>query len=75
MKWFAAYRDATGTAEESVETDASTVEELFKEMMQRHEQLATYSSAMVAINDDMASLSSVIKTGDEVLFFPPVAGG
>ena len=75
VKWFAAYRDATGTAEESIETEARTVEELFKEMMQLHEQLAIYSSAMVAINDEMATPGSTIKAGDKVLFFPPVAGG
>ena len=75
VKWFAAYREATGTAQESVETHAATAEELFSEMMQRHDQLASYSSAMVAINDEMAGWNSAIKAGDNVLFFPPVAGG
>jgi molybdopterin converting factor small subunit len=30
---------------------------------------------MVAVNDEMASWDSSLSDGDEVLFFPPVAGG
>lgn len=75
VKWFAAYRDATGTSEESVETEAATAAGLFSEMMQRHEGLATYSRSMVAINDEMAAWDASIEAGDRVLFFPPVAGG
>ena len=30
---------------------------------------------LVAINQDMVSMVSMVKTGDEVAFFPPVTGG
>ena len=75
VKWFAAYRDATGIASEPVETGVDTAAELFEEMLIRHRALASFSGAMVAINDEMAAWKSPLADGDEVLFFPPVAGG
>jgi molybdopterin synthase sulfur carrier subunit len=30
---------------------------------------------MVAINDEMSDWNAALTDGDEVLFFPPVAGG
>ena len=75
IKWFAAYREATGVATETVQTDATTADELFAEMQRKHTALASFSAAMLAINDEMADWSRTLQDGDEVLFFPPVAGG
>ncbi len=75
VKWFAAYREATGTTAEAVETGAETAGDLFAEMMERHRDLAVFSGALVAINDEMAEWHSPLADGDQVLFFPPVAGG
>ena len=33
------------------------------------------SALRVAVNQDMASADTAIKSGDEVAFFPPVTGG
>lgn len=75
VKWFAAYREVTGTAAEPVETAAETAADLFDEMIIRHRELAAFSGAKVAINDEMADWKSPVADGDQVLFFPPVAGG
>jgi molybdopterin converting factor subunit 1 len=75
VKWFAAYREATGTAAERISTSAATAAELFDEMLARHRGLKGFSGAMVAINDQMAQWQSPLAEGDQVLFFPPVAGG
>lgn len=75
VKWFAAYRDATGIAEESVHSPARNAAELFAEMTRRHRRLADYRRALVAINDEMKPWEAALSDGDEVLFFPPVAGG
>ncbi|MEJ8569719.1 MoaD/ThiS family protein [Elongatibacter sediminis] len=75
VKWFAAYRDATGVTEESVETAAATTADLFAEMTERHPALGGYRRALVAINNEMKDWAAGIGDGDEVLFFPPVAGG
>lgn len=39
------------------------------------EQLATVKNLRCAVNQDMASFSSLVVDGDEVAFFPPVTGG
>jgi molybdopterin converting factor small subunit len=48
---------------------------LFSECAGRHAGLQSYSSSLVAINDEMAGWEAHLQDGDEVLFFPPVAGG
>ena len=75
VRYFAAFREAAGMTAETVETPAETAAELFGECVRRHESLREYSASLVAINDEMADWESSIRDGDEILFFPPVAGG
>lgn len=75
VKWFAAYREATGLAEERVQSSADSPAELFAEMAEQHPDLGQYSRSLVAINDQMASWNTPLNGGEQVLFFPPVAGG
>jgi molybdopterin converting factor subunit 1 len=75
VKWFAAYREAAGVSAEDVHTDAATAAELFAEMQRKRPALASFSAALLAINNEMADWNRTLQDGDEVLFFPPVAGG
>ena len=75
VRYFAAFREAAGTDSEAVETSAETARALFSECQQRHPSLQSWSASMVAINDEMAQWESAVSDGDDVLFFPPVAGG
>ncbi len=75
VRYFAAFREATGLATEAVETSAATPGALFEECRARHADLVAWEASLVAINDEMARWDSAISEGDEVLFFPPVAGG
>ena len=75
VRWFAAYRDATGVEQELVTSTAASPAELFAEMTETHASLGQYSRALVAINDDMARWDTPLAGGEIVLFFPPVAGG
>jgi molybdopterin converting factor subunit 1 len=75
VRYFAAFREITGVESEEIETGATSPSVLFAECAARHDGLQQYSSSMVAINDEMAAWESVLSDGDEVLFFPPVAGG
>lgn len=75
VRWFAAYRELTGIESETLQTSATTPATLFDEMTHRHSALAGRDSALVAINDEMTDWTAALSPGDEVLFFPPVAGG
>jgi molybdopterin converting factor small subunit len=75
VRYFAAFREATGCETELLATSAASPAELFSECAGRHAGLQSYSSSLVAINDEMAGWEATLKDGDEVLFFPPVAGG
>ena len=75
VRYFAAFREATGISSEPVDTEAGTPAELFAECSRRHPGLAAYSASMVAVNDEMSDWHRALTDGDAVLFFPPVAGG
>lgn len=75
VRYFAAFREATGIGSEDLDTRARSPAELFRECSQRHRGLQNYSSSLVAINDEMADWDAALNENDEVLFFPPVAGG
>ena len=75
VRYFAAYREETGIGSETVNTSAGSPAELFAECSSRHSGLQSYSAAMVAINDEMSDWNATLSDDDEVLFFPPVAGG
>ena len=75
VRWFAAYRELTGTESELHTTAATTPADLFDELTERHPALAGRTSALVAINDEMSDWAATLSAGDEILFFPPVAGG
>ena len=75
VRYFAAFREAAGRETEALDTRASSPAELFSECASRHAGLQNYSSSLVAINDEMVDWNSQLSEGDEVLFFPPVAGG
>lgn len=75
VRYFAAYRDATGVGAETVQSAAATLEALFEERVAAHAGLHPESAAKVALNDRLVEWDSAFEEGDEVLFFPPVAGG
>lgn len=75
VRYFAAFREAAGRDGETVETAAGTPGALFDECRARHDGLQRYAASQVAVNDRMADWDTALSDGDEVLFFPPVAGG
>jgi molybdopterin converting factor small subunit len=75
VRYFAAFRDATGVPGETVDSIAPSLRELFDECAARHDGLHAERAALVAVNDTMSDWDAAFEDGDEVLFFPPVAGG
>ena len=75
VRYFAAFREATGITSEDIETRVETAAALFAECAGRYPALQSWSASQVAVNDELADWARVLTDGDEVLFFPPVAGG
>jgi len=75
VRYFALFRDQAGCGAESIEWDGGTAAELFRMMTDLHPGLKTETAALVAINDEMRDWETPVNNDDEVLFFPPVAGG
>jgi molybdopterin converting factor small subunit len=75
VRFFAVFRENTGVESCRHESEAGTLKELFREMTVQFPSLHFEAAALVAVNDTMASWEQGFEQGDEVLFFPPVAGG
>lgn len=78
--FFAGLREAVGTSSETLALPAgvSTVSGLRDHLAARGEQwqaLAKARNLRAAVNQDMVPLTTAIKDGDEIAFFPPVTGG
>jgi molybdopterin converting factor subunit 1 len=74
-RYFAAFRERAGRDTERVSTGARTAAELYAELARRHGFADSMTRCKVAINDELADWNVGLTNDDEVLFFPPVAGG
>jgi molybdopterin converting factor subunit 1 len=74
-RYFAAFRERAGRDAEPVRTSARTAAELYGELARRHGFADSVARCKVAVNDELADWNVPLSSGDEVLFFPPVAGG
>jgi len=74
-RYFAAFRERAGRDTERVTTQARTAAELYGELARRHGFADSLARCKVAVNDELADWNVALAAGDEVLFFPPVAGG
>jgi molybdopterin converting factor small subunit len=73
--YFAVFRERAGREREALRTASATAAELFDEVAGRHGFADARERCKVAINGALARWESALHPGDEVLFFPPVAGG
>ena len=75
--FFGRLKDVVGQSEESLHlNDTSTIEQLFALYSERIPELAKYRSSVVASrNREFASWDTLLHSGDEVAFLPPVSGG
>jgi molybdopterin converting factor subunit 1 len=74
-RYFAAFRERAGRDTERVSTNARTAADLYAELARRHGFADSMTRCKVAINDELADWNVGLTNDDEVLFFPPVAGG
>lgn len=75
VRYFAMFREHAGVDRETVTSEAETARDVFSELVDRHGSSEPIGHCKVAINDEMADWDSPVADGDEILLFPPVAGG
>jgi len=78
--YFARLRDELDCSEEAFElaAESCSVAQLKQQLADRDgvwQQVFTESLVLVAVNKAIANTETVIQTGDEIGFFPPVTGG
>ena len=76
--FFAQIRELVGCNELSVAAGFSDVEALRRELVGKGDKWALAldsNKLLVAVNQEICALTTAIKSGDEVAFFPPVTGG
>lgn len=77
--YFAWLRERIGMSFEEIETKASTIEELVKELRLKEERydfaFSNLSSVRVALDQTLSSFDANLTDSCEVAFFPPMTGG
>lgn len=75
--FFGRLKDVAGRSEETLDlNESSTIEQLFALYSERVPELAKYRSSVVASrNQEFAEWDTLLHSGDEVAFLPPVSGG
>jgi sulfur-carrier protein len=81
LLYFASLRESLGRSREELALPAgtATVSTLIDQLRSRDgpwaDAFAPGRAWRVAVNQDMAQLTTQVRAGDEVAFFPPVTGG
>ncbi len=75
IQYYAFLREECGCGEESIQTHAQTPRELFEQIKKRYHLEISPALLKVALNDEFSSWDAVLKSNDNVMFLPPVAGG
>lgn len=75
IQYFALLREQRGQTREELDTTASTPTALYDELRVRHGFTLPADRVRAAVNGEFVAADAVLRTGDEVVFIPPVAGG
>lgn len=75
IQYFALLREQRGVSEETLHTNVQTPQDLYAQLKVNHRFTLPESSLRVSINDQLAGWQTQLKSGDRVVFLPPVSGG
>ncbi|MCI5039445.1 MAG: molybdopterin converting factor subunit 1 [Donghicola eburneus] len=79
VMYFAWVRERIGVPRETVETDATTVADLVRELSAREDRyelaFSDLEALRVAVDQDLTDFDASITGAREVAFFPPMTGG
>ncbi|MBD8521667.1 molybdopterin converting factor subunit 1 [Lysinibacillus fusiformis] len=71
---FAHLQEAVGASTLSVDLSDVTVASV-KEWMEKHYPQLTLQQMMTAINEEFATDTTIVRSGDTIAFIPPISGG
>ena len=75
VQYFALLREQRGESEETLRTTTQTPKELYAQLKKDHRFTLSEQSLRVSINERFADWQAELKSGDRVVFLPPVSGG
>ncbi len=75
IRYFALLREESQKTEETFSTKSTTPLELFKELKAHYQFTLPMDSLRIAINDEFKPWNVKLKSGDDIVFIPPVSGG
>ncbi len=75
IQYYALLREQAGKSTEAIDTLAATPAELYRELGTRHPFTLPHEQLKVAVNGEFSGWSHGLRSGDVVVFIPPVAGG
>lgn len=75
IQYFALLREQRGQDEETLRTDARTPGELYAQLRKEYQFTLSDQSLGVSINEQFSEWQTELKSGDRVVFLPPVSGG
>lgn len=75
VQYYALFREQAGRSEEQLATTAATPAQLYRELQARHPFKLSQQQLKVAVNASFCDWHAALKSGDTVVFIPPVAGG
>ncbi len=74
VKYFASLRELMGEASSVIEIEENiSVSELWESIIKNKN--VAFDNVMMAVNMEYVKSEYLLKSGDEVAFFPPVTGG
>ncbi len=73
--YYALLREERGTSQEIVETSAQTTQELYEELKKKYHFKLSADILKAAVNNEFVPWDTILKSGDKIIFIPPVAGG
>ncbi len=75
LQYFAILRDQRGATEETLSVELQTVGELYQSLAAQYGFTLEKSALRVSVNQRFVDWPTPLKSGDDVVFIPPVSGG
>lgn len=75
IQYFGMLAERRGLADEKVESERDTPQDLYVELAETHALGLVFSDLRAAVNDEFVPWGHPLKDGDRVAFLPPMSGG